>query len=332
MNTLWKSGAAITLSIVVVGCGSIDTEAFADHGTSSEGGAIEDLERDGAIDEDDAAIPEDSSTPVDAAPGKDSSPPRDSKPPSDTTSPPVDSGGPLDTVCARYADAICTPTTAKCCTPHGVEYAEAGCRRDVASWCSALVEQVRGGERAFDATKVDACLTAWRTLTSRCSLPTLEYVSTYAPCGLVFNGSTPLGGECTADDECHAEPGGWANCTDTPGTCENVFVVGKDAPCSYTGTTRPYCSAGLYCPYTGSPSTCRVAKALGTACSGTSDVACGFGRSCSSAGSGGYKCTEGLPAGASCSSNLQCASWGCDGGHCTDPNVHLANSALCNGT
>ena len=105
--------------------------------------------------------------------------------------------------------------------------------------------------------------------------------------------------------------------------------MGKDASCNYSGTTVHYCDYGLYCATTGGPGVCRVAKKIGDSCGGAWDSSCGFGNTCRD-----LKCQVGAAKGMSCgggAADLQCASWNCDGGMCTDPYVQLAIPLLCSG-
>ena len=80
------------------------------------------------------------------------------------------------------------------------------------------------------------------------------------------------------------------------------------------------------CDYTLSPHTCKPVTPLGAACSGTTDTSCGLGNTCR-----GATCAPGAKRGAACVYDLECASWSCSFGLCTDPNIEVATPFTCNG-
>jgi hypothetical protein len=267
-------------------------------------------------------------------PGTDTGlPPGDTTvPPSDTTPPPVDTGpGPvtLDNVCERMVEAICSPSTKTCCTSRSVPYSDTGCRANTKKYCDVLVAEAKAGSRKFDATKVDGCTAAWKTLTTMCSVPTLSYVKIYAICDQVFNGPTAPGdGPCTIASDCSAAVGALASCN-SGDTCENFVIVSKDQPCNYDGDTKRLCDYGLYCSFSTGSGKCATAKGLGSGgCFGSSDQSCGWGNRCDTTN----HCAPGAAVGTFCSSDLQCASWSCNAtGRCSDPNVQMAIPSTCGG-
>jgi hypothetical protein len=153
-------------------------------------------------------------------------------------------------------------------------------------------------------------------------------VKTYGVCYELLNGTIAAGsGFCSDANECKAGPTALPSCSGT-GTCSDFIIVGKDQPCNYEGAVKHFCDYGLYCPFTGGATKCLAAKSLGSGgCSGGSDPSCGWGNRCD----GTNHCAPGLPMGSSCSGDLQCASWGCTSGKCTDPNVQMAVPTTCGG-
>ena len=317
--------AALT-AIPLVACGSapdasnFDDPGTTDSSTTTDGGGT------------DTASGSDTTSGGDTAPGKDTGlPPGDTTPPpTDTTPPPIDSGAPLslDNVCDRLADAICAPTTKTCCTSRGVAYSETGCRDNVKSYCGTLVDEVKAGDRTFDPTKFDGCAAAWKTLTTTCSVPVLTYTKVYAVCDQLLNGSMAPGDfTCSAASDCKSNDGALASCNDSS-SCDNFHVGGKDAPCNYDGPVYHLCDYGFYCSFSTPGSKCQPAKGIGSGgCFGGSDPSCGWGNRCDSSN----HCAPGLPMGSSCSGDLQCASWSCNSGRCTDPNVEMAIATTCGG-
>ena len=289
----------------------------------------------------DASTSEETSTGADTSvtpgsdAGKDPPPKKDSGTTTDDTStPPPDTSVPLtlDNVCARIADITCTPTYATCCGTKTIPYKESGCRAAVLAACGAQVKAIGGGKGTFNPAAFASCASAWNSLSSKCSVPILDYLRTYAPCNQLLNGGTAPGGSCMEDWECKAAEGAYANCNND-GRCETFAIVGKDAMCSYSGSTRAICDYGQSCAFTmGTASgTCRPAKTLGASCNNS--LECGFGYWCDRGGfSGSGKCAVGGAVGTSCFNNEQCASGGCSSGKCTDPNTTPAIGVLCNGS
>ena len=321
-----RSLVLASMAFPLVACGSApNADAFSDPGATDTSPAT-----DGAV--------SDTSTGGDTTPGADSGPAKDTglpssdttPPPTDTTPPPVDSGAPLslDNVCDRLASAICTSTTKTCCTSRSVAYSETGCRDNVLSYCGTLVDEVKSGDRTFDPTKFDGCAAAWKTLTTTCSVPVLTYTKVYAVCDQLLNGSMSPGDvACSLASDCKSEGGALSGCSDTS-SCQNFLVGGKDQPCNYDGPSYHLCDYGFYCSFSTPGSKCQSAKSIGSGgCFGSNDPSCGWGNRCD----GSNHCAPGLPMGSSCSADLQCASWSCNTGRCTDPNVEMAIATTCGG-
>jgi hypothetical protein len=328
MRRLWIGPFVLLASVSsIVACGSAPSASNfnEDPGQSDTSGGT-----DGGSDTStsgDTSLP-----PTDGTPGKDTGgPPTDGLPPGDTAKPPTDtSTGPvtLDDVCDRLADAICGTTTKTCCASRSVAFNETGCRTNVHALCDTLVDEARAGDRTFDASKFDPCAAAWKTLTTTCSVPILTYAKTYGVCYELLDGTTNPGDACGSANDCKTAPGSLPSCGSS-GTCSQFFIVGKDQPCNYDGAVKHLCDYGFYCPFTGAGSRCLPAKGLGSGgCSpGGSDPSCGWGNRCDSTS----HCAPGLPMGSSCSGDLQCASWSCSGGRCTDPNAEMADANTCGG-
>lgn len=249
--------------------------------------------------------------------------------PGDTAPPPETIT--LDNVCAKLADAYCTSTLESCCGTRSLAWDEAGCRDAITTECGYRVDDTKAGNATFDPSAFAGCKAAWSSLTTKCSVPALEFIKVDAICGHLFMGDVPPGDSCAEDWECKVGPGAFGNCNSS-GRCESIRVVGKDQPCAYSGSTRALCDYGLACSFSsGGGGTCKDAKPVGSTCN--SSYECGFGFYCQrSGGSSTGKCAAGLPAGATCYSNESCASASCSGGRCSDPNYTPASSFVCDGS
>lgn len=238
----------------------------------------------------------------------------------------------LENVCARLADAYCTASLGACCSSEGLAWKEAGCRDAITAVCNEMVDGVKAGEASFNPPAFDKCAAAWSTLTKTCSVPALTYLKSYAVCDELFLGTVPPGGGCDADWECKVPAGAYANCN-RDGRCESISIVGKDQPCTYSGSTRAICDYGLACQFASGTYSgkCRSANPLGSSCN--SSWECGYGNFCDrSGGMGSGKCVAGRVEGASCYNNDVCASGSCVGSRCTDPNYTPASTFTCSGT
>jgi len=237
----------------------------------------------------------------------------------------------LDNVCDKLADAYCTPSLASCCGTKSLAWKEGGCRDAVKVVCKARVDDVKAGDATFNPGTFAGCQAAWSALTTKCSVPALEFIKLDAACDQLFVGSVAPGSSCAEDWECKVPVGSFANCSGS-GRCESISVAAKDQPCVYSGSVRAICDYGLACQFaSGTSGTCSAAKMVGAACNYSTE--CGFGYYCQRGGTGsGGKCAPGLTTGTTCYSNESCASGSCAGGRCTDPNYTPANTFLCSGT
>lgn len=309
----------ISLSLALVACGGRINPDF---------GSDSDASVDGAAD---TSVPvDDGSIRPDLGP-----PPTDGiVPPPLDAMPPID-GGPADavappppTVCSDLADAICTKDTAACCSTHGSTYVDSKCRDAEISYCNYELDWVASGRLTYDGSQLLACESAWRKAFALCGVFFIDWLKLYEPCTRVFNGTLAPGDTCTYDIECNSPPKGEGYCDPSTKKCKQYDVVGKGAGCNFTGKVIHYCDSGLYCDTTSTTPTCLPEKALGAACDGVDDLSCGYTHACVSG-----TCQKGLPVGAACdsASAIQCASWQCTSGKCTDPNVRLADPSVCGG-
>lgn len=238
----------------------------------------------------------------------------------------------LDNVCARVADAYCTSSLSTCCASEGLAWKEGGCRDAITAVCNEQVAAAKKGAATFNPAAFDKCAAAWSSLATKCSVPALTYVKTYAVCTELFVGSVAPGGSCAADWQCKVPAGAYANCN-RDGRCDAISIVGKDQPCVYSGNVRALCDYGLACAFASGTYSgkCRSANPLGSACSASWE--CGFGNFCErSGGMGSGKCVAGRLEGAGCYSNDVCASGSCVSSRCTDPNYTPASTFVCSGT
>jgi hypothetical protein len=240
----------------------------------------------------------------------------------------MDSGPPITTVCDQFATATCTPAFQMCCTSKGLAWDELGCTDVAKLFCDSSRDGVTAGKTVYNPAYADACAAAWKSATTSCTLSLTDWIKNRVPCAQTFNGKSAPGGMCTRDSDCHADAGSVGICDNSSKVCRQYSVVAKGAACNYFGISPKLCDKGLYCDFTtGAVPTCKNATPLGAACFGIDDQSCGLGNTCKAG-----KCAVGAPAGASCTRDLECASWSCSVGKCTDPNVTLASKALCSGT
>lgn len=304
----------------LAGCGgSADAGAFSGGDASAEDAAGGDVGADASVD---------GSTDG----GADTTSPGDSGADTAVDTPPPPPPVTLDNVCDKLADAVCAAPLATCCTKSGFGYDGPGCRDAVKTSCGDWVVDVKDGSKTFDASAFPACAAAWGKLETACSVHVLEFLRTYPPCRRLFDGDTVAGDGCDADEDCKSPSGGIGACTD--GSCVQYTVVGKDAPCNIGGDVQAVCDLGLFCNVTGGGAdpkgTCKAARKLGESCSFSRWFECGPGYVCVGA-TGGSKCAEGKPAGATCGGGYECASWQCTAGRCTSPSHLVASRGLCGG-
>ena len=237
---------------------------------------------------------------------------------------PADAPPPDKAICADLAAAICTPATATCCATRSIGYDEARCRAAESSYCSYQIDFVKTGKLTYDGSQLAACKAAWTSGITACSVSWITWIALYAPCLQLFDGTTPPGGACSNDYECRSPAGGSAACDRTSHKCRAYLVVAEGAGCNFTGKEVRYCDRGFYCDTSSTTPTCTKQRALGDACDSPDDLSCGYDRVCSAG-----KCADGLPAGKTCTTNMECASWYCNAGKCSDSNVELADPSIC---
>ncbi len=239
----------------------------------------------------------------------------------------VPSDVPLGSVCDVIADASCGAEQRSCCTSRGVSFDELGCRDVAHSWCDQRVDAVSVGKATFDGAWLDACAAALRSLEGSCAPKLLTYLDQFVPCSQLFNGTKLPGTACTYHSDCHAQPDMTAFCDASTSRCRAYQIVGASERCNYFGSTIRYCrGSSLYCDYTVASPVCHAATALGGTCSGGLDASCGFGNTCKSG-----HCAVGAPSGTACAGDLECASWSCQTGKCSDPYVEFGTATYCAG-
>jgi hypothetical protein len=232
--------------------------------------------------------------------------------------------GTLYTTCAKIAVSTCNPSFEMCCKASGFTWDYIGCEDISRNWCDDAVDGVFAGRTSYNAAYADACAAGWKAMTSACTPHLFDWVKNQAACSQLFNGVVPPGGSCTRSTECRAGAGETAYCDETAKRCRAYSVSALGGSCNYFGATIKWCDKGLTCDT--AVGKCVTATPVGGSCFGADDTACGIGYSCKFG-----KCAVGSPAGASCVRDLECASWECSFGKCTNINVPLASKALCGG-
>jgi hypothetical protein len=238
--------------------------------------------------------------------------------------PPDSDGGLSNAICGGFESSACNGGTQACCSKAGLSYSTLGCDDAIKSWCGNQVNAVNGGAATYDGSQLAACQTRWQQFSNICAVSAITYLKYYVPCSQLFNGKTAPGGTCTLDSDCYAPPNTVAGCDTASGVCRAYAVVGWGQRCSFTGANLNYCDTGLYCDTT--TYVCRTAKPSGAPCANAYDLSCGMGNVCKSG-----RCAPGAPVGTTCTNDLQCASWSCQGNACTDPNVNISSWGLCGG-
>lgn len=246
----------------------------------------------------------------------------------DTGTPKPDTGsfdaGTLYSTCAKISAATCTPAFKSCCEANGFTYDSLGCDDISRNWCDDAVDGVVAGKTKYNPAFADACADGWRAMTTTCKPHLFDWVKSETACSQLFNGTLSPGATCTRATECRALPGETAWCDETAKRCRAYSVVGVGASCNYFGATIRWCDRGLTCDTFGGK--CITATPIGGTCFGADDTACGIGNACKSG-----KCAVGSAPGASCIRDLECASWDCQFGKCTDIRVTIPSKALCGG-
>ena len=240
--------------------------------------------------------------------------------------PPVDAGGlTMAAACDKIAAATCTSSFQSCCVSSGFGWDALGCSDVSHLWCGTGADGVSAGKTTFDPSWAEACANGWAIATSLCQPHLFDWVKAQVPCSQMFNGKVAPGGVCSVSTDCKAGTGQTAWCDDASKRCRAISIASLGQPCSYFGATIRWCDKGLTCDTSASGvSTCVTATPVGGACFGPDDTACGIGFSCR-----GGKCATGSAPGATCTRDLECASWSCSGGRCTDLRQKIASKAFC---
>lgn len=240
--------------------------------------------------------------------------------------PPVDAGGlTIAAACDKIAAATCSSAFQSCCTSSGYKWDALGCSDVSHLWCKNGANGVATGKTTYDPSWAEACANGWAIATSLCQPHLFDWVKAQMPCSQMFNGSVAPGGVCNYASDCKAGAGQTAWCDDGSKRCRAISISSLGQPCNYFGATIRWCDKGLTCDTSSSGvSSCIKATPVGGSCFGPDDTACGIGFSCK-----GGKCAEGSPPGVSCTRDLECASWSCSAGKCTDLRQQIASKAFC---
>jgi len=355
MKTLAHLGSLSVLALSLVACGGREIYDFGeengglalDTGASTDGSVEDDdgitIRDDGSISPTDAPWWEDTWAvpPTDSGvvPSRDSGTPivdsgiptprdsgvviRDSYVGTDTATPP-DSGATMAMTCAKIARATCTSAFETCCKSSGFAYDPLACDDVSRNWCDDAADGVTAGRSSYNPAWADACAAGWTTITTTCQPHIFDYVKNQTACSQLFNGFTPVGGACLRSSDCRAGLGEFTYCDESAKRCRTIAIVGSGQTCNYFGAAVRLCDRTLTC----SPSTnrCVAATPIGGTCFGADDTSCGIGNTCKLG-----KCAIGAPPGATCARDLECASWECQLGTCTDIRQPVANRWLCQG-
>jgi len=353
MKTLTHVGLISIAALSLAGCGGRGIYDFGEDPNAP--GVDTGLSVDGAIEDDDGVItPSDSSiipdpddggpwwedsgtptfdswvTPVDSTPVFDSGTPiKDSggvivdSGIKDTSVPP-DGGGTIAATCSKIAKATCTTAFKTCCEAHGFPYDPLACDDVSRNWCDDASDGVTAGRTTYNPAWADACAAGWSANTTACQPHIFDWVKNQAPCSQLFNGTLPVGSVCTRASDCRAGTGEFAYCDETARRCRTVAIVGAGQTCNYFGAATRYCDRGLTCD--SSTNRCISATPIGGVCFGADDTSCGIGNTCKAG-----KCAVGAPVGAACMRDLECGSWECSFGKCTDIRQLVANRWQCTG-
>jgi len=241
----------------------------------------------------------------------------------DTAVPP-DSGVTMAATCAKIAKATCTSSFKTCCETRGFAYDYLACDDVSRQWCDDAADGVVAGRTTYNPGWGDACAAGWSANTTACQPHIFDWVKNQAACSQLFNGTVAVGGACSRQSDCRAGLGEVAYCDETAKRCRTITVVGSGQSCNYFGAAVRWCDRGLTCDT--SVSRCITATPIGGGCFGADDTSCGIGNTCR-----GGKCAVGAAPGASCTRDLECGSWECDYGTCTDIRYMVPNKIFCSG-
>ena len=295
-----------------------DASSTADGGGSDSGGGTSD----GSTIEDGAVLVTDSGgTSTDGSAG-------DTGPIEVDVGPPVDAGSlSMTAACDKIAAGTCGSGFQTCCESSGFKFDAFACSDASRWWCRQGANAVTAGTATYDPSWAEACAKGWSIGTTLCQPHLFDWVKSQAPCAQMFNGKVAPGGACSVAADCKAAPGQATWCDDSSKRCRAIAVVGLGQPCSYFGAAVRWCDKGLTCSTDASGvNACVKATPVGGACFGPDDTACGIGFSCNAS-----KCAPALPPGSACTKDLQCESWSCASGKCTDIRQQIANKTFCGG-
>lgn len=202
-----------------------------------------------------------------------------------------------------------------CCESGGIGWDQAKCEATERQTCQANQALVKGGNRTFDAGQASACVQGTQAAASTCTLSADNYAQLLAlkrTCAAVFPGALAAGAPCDSSADCRADAGAVGicdaakKCSTRPLTQDGDACVGTPGACDY----------GFYCDTWSAPGeqTCRALIAAGQAC--PHSIECVPTSFCDNATK---VCSTLLEAGATCSSNAQCASFTCGIGNLCAP-------------
>ena len=276
-----------------------------------------------------ATPPSDGTTPLpppDGATSEVATPPSDAAVPD--LGPVADASGlTMSGACDKIAASSCGAGFKACCEASGFKFDAFACGDASRWWCRNQANAVTAGSATFDPAWADACAAGWASGTTLCTPHIFDWIKAMAPCAQLFNGKVAPGGACSVDSDCKAVPGQSVWCEGTGKRCRAAMVVGEGQPCNYFGAAVRFCDKGLTCSTDAAGlSTCAKAIPVGGSCFGPDDSACGLGFVCDV-----NKCAPGQPPGAACTKDLQCASWSCQSGKCTDVRQFIASKPFCGG-
>jgi hypothetical protein len=250
----------------------------------------------------------------------------------------------LDNVCTRVNPKVCA--LRKPCCEKSFGYDEAFCLADVNADCAADVADVRAGRATFHPELIDPCLKKYEALFASCEGTFEIYaraLKVFKDCR-IFDGQLPDGASCTRTSQCKAPTAAneVASCDeDNTKQCVTFKILAENDACELKDGARGVCDEGLYCDITSFATfsgTCKKKTPIGQPCNATkkSNLECGFGNRCDESG----VCAVGKPGGASCTSDLDCASVKCtpksdaelDSGAACEPPAPLVKREECKGT
>jgi hypothetical protein len=253
---------------------------------------------------------------------------------SDGGSPVIDAGAPVDAgaltvseACDKIAATTCGAGFKSCCESSGFKFDPFACGDGSRYWCRQQAGAVTAGTATFNPEWAEACAKGWSIGTTLCTPHLFDWIKAIAPCSQLFNGKAAPGAACSFDADCKAQVGQAVYCDGASKRCRAIAVVGEGQPCSYFGAAVRFCDKGLTCATDASGiNTCIKSTPVGGACFGVDDTACGIGFACAA-----NKCAPGLAPGAACTKDLECASWSCQSGKCTDIRQFIASKPFCGG-